>query len=150
MKPDDARVMHAINFTLSISTSDSRLHRMIEQHNFFCAFPISFRCESRNEFSRFFKALPPRKCDQNKTNANMKRQSKLEQRDRKKNIARLKHTRALMTNNEVEAKSLPLSPLKYFERSRSSLIFTLTLVAPTSLVRSLEFEFETHLKMKRS
>lgn len=44
------------------------------------------------------------------------------QLERKKNIAQTKtYKKALMTNNEVDSESLPLSPLKYFKHSRSSL-----------------------------
>lgn len=42
---------------------------------------------------------------------------------KKKTLQDKTYKRALMTNNEVEAESLPLSPLKYFKHSWSSLHF---------------------------
>lgn len=51
-----------------------------------------------------------------------RKEQKKNEEKRKKNIAQTKtYKRALMTNNEVDTESLPLSPLKYVEHSRSSL-----------------------------
>lgn len=61
-----------------------------------------------------------KKHDQNKTNAKTWI-ARTAQQNIMKNIAQTKtYKRALMTNNEVDTESLPLSPLKYVEHSRSS------------------------------